>query len=359
MGGEEHESKTEEASPRRLEEALEKGNVPFSREIGNVASLVMIGLLLPIMTTYIANESIPQLAAFLDRPAEFRLNTGPDAGALVWVLGSLLMKSLWPFLLGLMLLGFLSSLTQHQPRFVLSRITPDFSRVSPSKGFKRIVGSRGRMEFLKSLVKIIIVCFASYLVLKGMSARILTIGQMSIDDLLRALVSELSFIFLAIGILTAGLAAADLVWSHFKWRSDLRMSRQELKDEMKQAEGDPIVRARQQSVARDRARRRMLASVPRATVVVANPTHFAVAMRYVHGETAVPMVLAKGVDHMALRIRELAEKNAIPVVEDKALARSLYEAVRTEQPIPPEFFRAIAEIILHLYSQQSAQLPVR
>ena len=159
------------------------------------------------------------------------------------------------------------------------------------------------------------------------------------------------------GLLLAALAVGDLLWARFKWHRDLRMSRQDLKDEMRQSEGDPIVRARQRSVARDRARRRMLASVPKATLVVANPTHYAIAMRYVHGETAVPIVLAKGVDHMALRIRELAEKNGISVVEDRALVRSLYDSVHANQPIPPEFYRAIAEIILHIYAKKSVQLP--
>ena len=151
----------------------------------------------------------------------------------------------------------------------------------------------------------------------------------------------------------AALVVADLLWTRLKWHFDLRMTKQEVKDEQKQAEGDPIVRARQRSLARDRARRRMMAAVPRATVVIANPTHYAVALRYVRGEEATPFVLAKGLDNLALKIREIAEAHDIPVIEDRALARSLYEAVSLDRPIPTEFYRAIAEIILYLMSRSN------
>jgi flagellar biosynthesis protein FlhB len=168
-------------------------------------------------------------------------------------------------------------------------------------------------------------------------------------------------VLLIIGASLAAIVAADVVWSRIKWRMDLRMSKQEIKDEHKQAEGDPLMRARRLSLARDRSRRRMLAAVPRATVVIANPTHYAVALRYVRGDHAAPVVVAKGLDHIALKIREIAESHEIPVVEDKALARSLYDAVTLDRPIPPEFYKAIAEIILFLMSQSAAgptvQLP--
>jgi flagellar biosynthetic protein FlhB len=144
------------------------------------------------------------------------------------------------------------------------------------------------------------------------------------------------------------LAAADLVWSRVFWQRDLRMTRQEVKDEVKQAEGDPILKGKLRSLARDRSRKRMMAAVPRATLVIANPTHFAVALRYVREEGGAPMVIAKGQDLLALKIREVAESHDIPVIEDKLLARSLYQAVEVDKLIPPEFYKAVAEIILFL-----------
>src|SRR5262249_15260262 len=135
------------------------------------------------------------------------------------------------------------------------------------------------------------------------------------------------------------------------WRRELRMTRQELKDEHKQADGDPIVKARLRSLARDRARKRMIARVPQATVIIANPTHYAIALRYVRTENHAPLVVAKGQDLIALKIREIAEKHGIPVVEDKLLARSLYDKVQIDQLIPPEFYRAVANVILYLMSR--------
>jgi len=143
----------------------------------------------------------------------------------------------------------------------------------------------------------------------------------------------------------AVIAAADLVWSRFHWRQELRMTRQEVKDELKQSEGDPIVKSRLRSLARDRARRRMMTEVPKATLVIANPTHYAIALRYVREEHSAPVVLAKGTDLVALKIREIAEANGIPVFEDVALARSMYKQVSVDSVIPPQFYQAVAELV--------------
>jgi flagellar biosynthetic protein FlhB len=150
---------------------------------------------------------------------------------------------------------------------------------------------------------------------------------------------------------------ADLVWSRLFWQRELRMTRQEVKDEHKQSEGDPILKARMRSLARDRSRRRMIAAVPRATLVIANPTHFAVALRYVREEGGAPLVVAKGQDLVALKIRHVAEENGIPVIEDKLLARSLYESVQVDKIIPSQFYKAVAEIILFLMVRGNAATP--
>ena len=156
----------------------------------------------------------------------------------------------------------------------------------------------------------------------------------------------------AISIATIVLVSLDLVWARFHWRREMRMTKQEIKDEFKQAEGDPILKSRMRSLARDRARNTMLAAVPKATLVIANPTHFAIALKYKQGEDAAPTVLAKGQDLIALKIREIAEKNDVPVVEDKALARSMYDVAQIDRMIPAEFFRPVAEIIYFLHSRK-------
>jgi flagellar biosynthesis protein FlhB len=351
------ESKTEEASPRRIEEALKKGNTPFSREIGVAALLIAIGMGLPEAARHLSGQASSGLRMFVDRPGEFELETAHDALALIWFAVEITASATWPLLCALAVVGVAGAALQNPPRLVLHRIKPEFSRISPSKGFSRIVGRHGQVEFAKSLAKMIIVCVIVYWSLKGSPDRISATLHMSHAEWPNVLVEEVAWAFTATGLCAVAVAALDLLWTRMKWSADLRMSQQELKDEHKQAEGDPVVRARQRSVARDRARRRMMSEVPKATLVLANPTHYAVALRYVHGESAVPTVVAKGVDHLALRIREIAEEHRIPVVEDRALARSLYEAVKTDQPIPPEFFRAVAELILYLMSRDGRQPP--
>ncbi len=147
------------------------------------------------------------------------------------------------------------------------------------------------------------------------------------------------------------VTGADIAWSRIKWRQDLRMTKQEVKDEMKSTEGDPIYKAKRRSIAMDRHRRRMMAAVPRATMVIANPTHYAIALRYVREEGGAPLVLAKGQDLIALKIREIAEAAGIPVIEDKALARSMYNHVEVSKMIPAEFYKAVAEVIHFLQAR--------
>lgn len=349
---EDRELKTEEATPRRIEDALKKGNTPFTREVGNAAALIAFGLLLPIAAPIAAMKLTPTLGIFIDRPFDFSLTGVSTAVALGWYLGPLILVAVAPIVFAVMIAGILASATQNSPRLVLKRITPEFSRLSPSAGVTRMFGAHGRAEFLKALVKFVIVGALFYAMLRAGSLRIGNLLLMQFEDVPKSLVGETARVFLISGLCVAVLAIVDVLWTRFKWRRDLRMTVQEVKDEQKQADGDPAVKARQRSIARERSRQRMIAAVPRATLIVANPTHYAVAMRYVHGETTAPVVVAKGVDHLALRIRAIAEANRIPVVEDRALARSLYEAVKTDRPIPPEFYRAIAEIIMHLMARQ-------
>lgn len=349
------EGRTEEASPRRIEEAREKGNTPFSRELSHIASFLLIGSMLPYAASYMIGHLAPAFLLLLDRPHEIRLETSEDALALLMVLGSSVGFAVLPVVIGLSMAGVFAALAQNSPRAVLQRIKPQASRISPSKGMRRIFGAAGLMESGKAIAKIIISAIALYWFALRAPERVLVLAQMNPADLSRDALAEVARLFLDVGAFLTALATLDLIWSRMKWHRDLRMTRQEVKDEHKQMEGDPIVRARQRAVARSLARRRMMASVPRATLVVANPTHYAVALRYVHGETAAPIVVAKGIDHLALRIRAIAEERAIPVIEDRDLARSLYSAVKTDRQIPAEFYRAVAEIILHVMSRPTGR----
>ncbi len=350
------ESKTHDATPKRIEDARLKGNTPFARDLAPITILVVVGCFAPLAAVHLSAQLAPQLRMLLEKLDEVVLETPQEVINVLWNVAWWGMVATSPILLCLLVFGVLAAGMQNKPEFILYRIQPKASRISLSQGWQRIGSRQALVEFGKSAAKLTLVCITVYFISNSLILRLAESVHLPASAIPAMLSGEVTRLFLTCSICFIGIAVFDLLWSRFKWRSDLRMSHQELKEEHKQMEGDPAVRARQRSIAMERSRRRMLASVPKANVVVVNPTHFAVAMRYVHGDTAVPLVLAKGVDHLALRIRSVAEEHDIPIVEDKALARSLYEVVKTDRPIPPEFYKAVAEVILFLMTRQKARL---
>ena len=345
------ESKTEEPSEKKLRDAIEKGQAPHSREISLAASLVATLL----VATFLLREAAVKLAGLLGRLLDdahgVRLATGGDAGAFFTDLAVQLGVILLPMIVLFMGFGLGGSFIQGLPRFVGERIRPDFSRLSPAKGWARLFGLRGAGEFLKVLVKFIGITLVAALMLRAEASAAIASILMLPGDLPERVLSILSRLVGAMTLIAMLVAGLDLVLSRRNWLSDLRMTRQEVKDETKQAEGDPAVKGRFRSIARDRARRRMIASVPRATLVIANPTHYAIAIRYVRAEGGAPLVVAKGQDLIALKIREIAEAHGIPVIEDKPLARAMYGLAEVDALIPAAFYRAVAELIHFLSSR--------
>lgn len=355
MAEQDKENKTEEATEKKIRDAVEKGNVPFSKELPTFASLV--GLL--IVSSFFMFDGALGLAAslerFIDDPGRWSLEGTADIVQVFRAISLDVLRLVLPVIIMLSVAGLASSFLQNTPRIVVDRVQPKLSRVSLSSGWKRIFGLQGWVEFLKGTFKLTaLACLAIVLV---RAARYDVFNAMfmppyALPELMQTMVVRL---FLAVILGTIVLVVADLIWSRFFWRRELRMSRQEVKDEHKQSEGDPIVKARLRSLARDRARKRMISRIPEATVVIANPTHYAIALRYVRSESRAPLVVAKGLDLIALKIRQVAEKHDIPVVEDKLLARSLYDKVEVDQLIPPEFYKAVANVILYLMSRGKSQ----
>jgi flagellar biosynthetic protein FlhB len=296
-------------------------------------------------------ELVPTLQGLLDDPNDYRLIAAADARALLSGVGLQVMRFMLPIVLVMMAFGLASSLLQNSPNLVLERIQPDFSRISPAKGWSRLFGAQGLVDFAKAVFKLVSVSIIVGFVLRSSEARAFEAMYTDPVALPEMILTIAMRIVSAICIATIVLVAVDLAWARFHWRRELRMTKQELKDEHKQAEGDPVVKARLRSLARDRSRQRMISAASRASLVIANPTHYAIALRYNRDENPAPLVLAKGMDAIALKIRDVAEQNRIPVIENKALARALYEAVQVDQVIPAEFFRPIAEIIYFLQSK--------
>lgn len=346
-------SKTEEASEKKIRDAVEKGNVPVSREVAVICAL---GALLVICIFLIEARTlrlVQMLSQLLDDPGGWTMKTGGDVSAFTRAIMLECAAFLWPLVLLFMALGLAASFVQGMPQFVGERIQPDLSRLSPMKGWSRIFGAKGGAEFLKVLMKFACVTIVVFVLLRSERDGVIDqiFGQPA--DIPQRLLAIVTRLVTGMCLIAALIAAIDLVIVRLNWRRDLKMSKQEQKDEHKQSEGDPAVKARFRSIALDRSRRRMIAAVPQATLVIANPTHYAIALRYLRSEGGAPLVVAKGQDLIALKIREIAEANGIPVIEDKALARTMYDYVEIDAHIPAAFYRAVAELIHFLQSRKN------
>jgi flagellar biosynthetic protein FlhB len=350
MSDEDKDSKTELPSEKKISDAMEKGNTPFSREITIFASTLAIYLFLVFFMPAGVARMNETLRDFFEQPEAWNLKTGTDVIAIFRHLGWEAGAMLLPILVMMMFFGVASSVLQNLPSPVFERVRPQMSRLSLVKGLGRLFGKQGLVEFGKSLIKIVIVSLVVALAMRGNYFASLDTMFSDPATLIYMMTSDINKVLLIILFATAIIAGIDFAWTRHHWFTELMMTKQEVKEEMKQSQGDPIVKARMRSIQRDRARRRMITAVPRATLVIANPTHFAVALRYVREEGDAPVIVAKGQDLVALKIREIAEENGIPVFEDPPLARSMFAQVSVDSVIPPVFYKAVAELIHRVYA---------
>lgn len=347
---EDEDSKTEDPSEKKIRDAMEKGNIPISREAPLFATTLAFYVYFVFFLPKGMIDMSGTLRDLFATPDQWLIGTGPDVMSLFIHLGWSMSALIAPALILFMTFGLAQSFAQHLPSFVLNRIAPQASRISPAAGLGRLFSVTGMIEFGKSLFKVVIVAVVMFVSLKGEYFRTLD-AMFSDPQVIFVKLSEIIREMLIIVLFSTGLLTAiDLGWTRYHWYQQLRMTKQEVKDEHKQSQGDPVVKARQRSAQRDQARRRMMGNVARATMVITNPTHFAVALRYVREEMEAPTVLAKGQDLIALRIREIAEENEIPIFEDPPLARSMFAQVSVDSVIPPIFYRAVAEIVQRIHA---------
>ncbi|PPD30304.1 MAG: flagellar biosynthesis protein FlhB [Hyphomicrobium sp.] len=341
------ESKSELPTEKKQQDALEKGNAPISREVAHFVFFSTLIIVLGFSPGLFAAMS-GVLQSFIERPHEFRLANASDVALLIQVLSVAMAPMLAAATLAFLVTGIAATGLQSPPRIAIDRIKPQMSRLSLKSGWKRITGAHGIAELLKGIVKLGVVgaIGAAFVLTEG--SPIIASMDVPLEGIAQLSLKAVTSVMWYVAGAAAAIAIADVLWTRQHWTTELKMTKQEVRDEHKQQEGDPALDSRRRATARARSRKRMMANVGKATLVVANPTHYAVAMRYVRTEGGAPMVVAKGTDLIALQIRRLAEESGIPVVENKALARTLFNAVEVDQAIPAAFYRAIAEILIML-----------
>lgn len=341
--------KTEEPTEKRLREAEEKGDVPHARDVGLLTAMVAAWLIVALAAPRSVSGVAASLLPFLENPNDFHLDGGAvdvlEGLRQVLVGVGVAMIPILAILAGSVVV---SALGQGPLIVSAERIRPKLSNLSPMKGLKRIYSRQALVEFLKSLIKLVAIAFSAWIALYpylDWTEAGVGLDVAALPELLRDLTLRL---LLAVLLATVVMAVFDVLWNRFEWRKRLRMSFRELKDEYKQVEGDPHLKARVRELRRERSRKRMMANVPKATVVLTNPTHYAVALEYERGRTPAPICLAKGADLLALRIRQVAEENGVPIIENPPLARALYASAEIEEPIPIEHYQAVAEVMMYV-----------
>ena len=340
------ESKTEEPSEKRLREAEEKGNIAKSQEIGHwfVFLAAMLGMWM--LADNLSRSFIRGSVVFFEQP--HRIGIDPSNLLRLTLDTALTIGGALAPILGLFaLFGLAGNAVQNPPKASLERIIPKLDKINPMSGFKRIFSVSSAVEFIKNLIKIgMIGALLAYLIIPELDSLEALIAL----DITVILPHTARIVFKLLGALMAIMfvvAMADYLYQRYNYMKNLRMTRQELKDEYKESEGDPQIKARLRQIRMQRVRTRMMASVPEASVVVTNPTHYAVALKYEIGKMDAPIVTAKGADLIAKRIREIATENKVPLVENPPLARALF-LVEIDDPIPVEHYKAVADVISYV-----------
>jgi flagellar biosynthetic protein FlhB len=343
-GDQSDEERTEAATQRHLDQARDEGQVPVSREVATFASLAAVVLVLGYQSQASLQHLLPDLVPFLARSSDTTmLGEAQLRSASAGVLGAIM-----PVIGAALLAGAAAVLVQTRFLLNLGALQPKFSRVNPVAGVKRVFGFNGVVEIVKSLGKLGLLATALWIAIRGDWSRLMRLPWQDVHRLPQAVARPVFHLFVATVCVQGIVAAADLGWVRFRHARDLRMSKQSIRDELKDTEGNPHVKARIRRIRVMRARKRMMAKVPTATVVITNPTHYAVALAYDRAANPAPRIVAKGSDSLAARIREVAESNAVPVVANPPLARALYQ-LDLDTEIPAEHYKTVAEIIAYVW----------
>ena len=341
--------KTEPATPRRRRESRQEGQVARSPDLTAacvlLASMLLLNLFGENMMAGLKQIVEAMLSgALVSHPAQIQ-----GFGALSAFGGTMMTKALMPMIIGVAVVALLATVMQVGLLLTAKPLQPKLSKLSPLRGVQQLFSGRGAVRLIMSLAKVVIISGVAIVIVTLQMPQILKIGELDLRPICTVSWGLLYSLGLKLALLLIVLAILDYAYQRRHHEKDIRMTKEEVKEEMKRMEGDPLVKQRRSRVARQLAMQRIAQAVPKADVVVTNPTHFAVALRYDAATMSAPKVVAKGADYMAMRIRQLAVANEVPLVERKSLARGLYQAVEVGQEVPPQFFSGVAEILAYVY----------
>ncbi len=339
--------KTEEPTQKRIEDARKKGQVASSREVNHWFMILAATVVVMMVAPGVMEDLRRLFIRFVGQPHQIPTDFNSLHAILIDLVGAVGM-ALLPLALLLVAAALLAGLVQNGLVFAPEQLKPKLEKISLLKGVKRLFSSRSLTEFVKGVLKLAVVGAVATMLMIPEFDRIEAIPTQAISDSLGLLHSLAVKLLIGVLAIVSLIAVLDLLYQRMMHTRQMRMSRQEIKEELKQTEGDPIVRGRLRQIRRERAQKRMMAAVPEATVVVTNPTHYAVALKYDLDEMPAPVVVAKGADHIARRIREIAKENDVPILENPPLAQALHAGVEIGEEVPEQHYKAVAEIISYV-----------
>jgi flagellar biosynthetic protein FlhB len=341
--------RTEKATPKKREDARKKGQVAISREVSS--AMVLLGSL--GFFYFAGSWMFWRLSEFITRVFQnigaLQLNSINDASVFSLEVLNRIMAILMPFLLPLAIVGLAANILQVGFKITTEAIAPKLNRLNPIAGTKRFVSLKAMVELAKSIAKLVFIGAIAYVLVKSDMDAFPQLIHQEVGQILAFIARVALKISFFVCLAMIALAVLDFLYQRWQYEKDLKMTKQEVKDEQKQTYGDPQVKSRIRSMQLEMARRRMMETVPEADVVITNPTHLAIALKFDAAEMIAPQVLAKDAGHVAQRIKELAVEHQVPLVEDKPLARALYKMVELGDYIPADLYRAVAEVLAHVY----------
>ena len=350
--------KTEPATAKKLRDAREDGKVTKSRELTAAFDMIVLFLVLKIFISFVGERLIGAFSYVYDRMPEFlEVNkTGVSSVAVSHFMADILLQitiTILPFILFGFVITFLVSVLQVGWKVTAKPLKPNLSKFNPINGFKRIISKDSLFELFKSIVKIIVIFLVAYNRVKGHKEEIFILYEIPLNQAIALIGSIIIDTGLYIGYVYLIVGIVDFLYQKHKFNEDMMMTKQEVMDEFKNTEGDPTIKGQQRKRMQEASQRRMMQDVPKADVVITNPTHLAVAIKYDADVNTAPVVLAKGEEYVAQKIKEVARENNIEIVENKPLARMLYHNVDIGAEIPPELYQAVAEVLATIYKAKN------